>query len=161
MYSLYTGKAFLSQNYWFHVISALYKPDTSLRRKVAWTVSVLHYIALHCIALHYITLHTLRDKAYLIFTHATSKVTSARNRTISYRACANFTTQNVTSFSRAMRHFLLLGGNSLLLLFCRKAVVQTTISITPAFSNINTHTKKRKKKKEKAAIKVLLLSAEL
>ena len=78
---------------------------------------------------------TLRDRAYFLFTRATSKVTSARNRTISYRACANFAIQNVTSFFRAMRHFLLFGGNSLLLLFCRKAIVQTTISTTPTSSN--------------------------
>ena len=42
---------------------------------------------------------TLRDRAYFLFTYATSKVTSARSRTVSYRAraCANFAIQYVTS----------------------------------------------------------------
>ena len=35
VYSLYTGLAvIISQNYWYHVTSTLYKPDTSLRQTV-------------------------------------------------------------------------------------------------------------------------------
>lgn len=76
-----------------------------------------------------------------LFMHAMSKVTSACNRMISYRACTNFAVQNVTSRFRGMRHFLLLhvfGGNSLLLFSCWKAIVQTAISTTLTSSNNST-----------------------
>ena len=44
-----------------------------------------------------------------------------RHCTISYRAYANFTIQNVTSLFRAMSNFLLFDGNSLLLFFLSKS----------------------------------------
>ena len=90
-----------------------------------------------------------RDRAYFLFTHATSRVTSARNHMIFYRACANFAIQNVTSFFSAMRHFLLFGGSSFAF-FCRKAIAQTTIptiSTTPTCSM--DRTQKARVEKEK------------